>query len=669
MISTQSIIACTNPGCANPINPLGNRVCASCDTPLVHRYLWALGLEATKIHPGEKVANRYEVISQQIWLDTKPGLTPEIPTQLSASTLNYLRLNSSALHIPQTYGVVKLSSNEILLLENAPIDYSGNLYPTITDAWKQATRVRQLYWLWQILELWQTLSPLGLAGSLTIAENIRVKGWCVRLLELKESTQGSLQDLAKVWSPWIANGNPKLSQSLQKILEEMRTDSPDVDSVSKQLNDLLLTAAGELPLYLQVAGATDAGSELSQNEDNCYPKIEENTGNIGENILLNIQENNINDPLLPRVSIVCDGIGGHEGGEVASLLAIQSLKLQIRAFLTEILSQTEIISPDLLKQQLEASLRVVNNVIFASNEEQKRSGLQRMATTIVLAIQVPQKIQKNGNLVSENTHELYLVNLGDSRAYWITPNYCQQLTIDDDVSNREVRLGRAMYRQALERPDATALTQALGTKEAESLHINIQRLIIEEDGILLLCSDGLSDNDWVEHSWQDYGTRILSGEISIYQAVSSWINLANEKNGHDNTSVVITHCRVSSDFPTPAITLETETNLEENLTSNQTEKSSESNTQLQNSEISEITEASEELLDLKIEDEDPQSTTETEITEEKPTRRKSLISLLGLLFLLILGTAAGLFAWRQLAPESFGQSCRQLPQTAQKICP
>jgi protein phosphatase len=665
MISTQSIIACANPECANPINPLGSKVCASCDTPIIYRYIWATGLEATKIRPGEKVANRYEVISQQIWLDTKPALTPEIPAQLSASILNYLRLNPFRLHIPQAYGIVKLQGDEILLLENAPIDYSGNLYPKITETWQEATEVRKLYWLWQILELWQPLSELGLAGSLLIEDNIRIQGWCIRLLELKESTQNSLRDLAEVWSHWIGNTSPKLKlyQSLQKILEEMRSDSPDFLSVKRQVNNLLLIAAGELPLYLKVAGATDAGPGRNINEDNCYP----NSENHGE------ENNNINDLLLPRVSIVCDGIGGHEGAEVASFLAMQSLQLQIRAFLTEILSQTEIISPDLLKQQLEASLRVVNNVIFASNQELKRSGLQRMATTMVMAIQIPQKIQQNGNWVSENAHELYLANIGDSRAYWITPNYCQQLTIDDDVSNREVRLGRAIYRQAMERPDAVALTQALGTKEAESLHFNIQRFILEEDGILLLCSDGLSDNDWVDHSWREYSTKILSGEISLEEAVSSWIDLANQKNGHDNTSVVITHSRVSSDFPTPVITLETQTNLQlenqlENPIDNQTEKISESNTQIQDSEIQD-TKASEELLDLKIQQEEAELTTEAQALEQKSRRRKSLVSLLGLLFLLMGGTVAGLFTWRQLSPESFEQTCRKLPDTVQKICP
>jgi protein phosphatase len=85
----------------------------------------------------------------------------------------------------------------------------------------------------------------------------------------------------------------------------------------------------------------------------------------------------------------------------------------------------------------------------------------------------------------------------------------------------------------------------LGTRDADFLRPAIQRFIVEEDGLLLLCSDGLSDNDWVEQSWEDYGPQVLEGKMSLEAAVQSWIRLANEKNGYDNTSVVATHCRMS----------------------------------------------------------------------------------------------------------------------------
>ena len=623
MISTQRIIYCTNPGCTNPINPVGERLCTSCQTPLVHRHLWVTDLCQANIQPGDKVANRYEVITPQIWLDTQPGLLPDIPEELPKEIIPYLQLYQQRLHLPQVYGFV----GDIILLENVPIDETGNLYPAITDAWTQATAVRQVYWLWQILQLWTPLLELGVADSLLFPDNLRVQGWCVRLLKLVETLHAtslhatSLQHLGECWQPWVAVAKTPVAQGLQKIVQQMCSGQAQLKAIATQLNELLLSAAAELPLTLEVAGATDTGPIIIQNEDTCYPT-----------------DGDRDDPLLPQVSIVCDGIGGHEGGEVASQLAVQSLKLQIRALVTEVSDSTELIPPELLQQQLEASLRVVNNVICNCNNEQKREGTKRMGTTLVMAVQVPQRVQTISGWESENAHELYLANIGDSRAYWMTRNYCQQLTVDDDVAAREVRFVRSLYRLALQHPDATALTQALGTKDGEFLRPWIERFILDEDGILLLCSDGLSDNNWVEQSWQDYGKPVLTGELSLEDAVRKWINLANQKNGHDNTSVVLTHCRVSTGYLVPV------------------PSSVPVHIQQVEPEEPELAESSQALLELDF--------TEPETTDpvKSPGQQKRWMLVGKLLAMLIGGLTLGLFARWQFSSQTFQHTCRQLPQ-------
>ncbi|MHC5597584.1 MAG: protein phosphatase 2C domain-containing protein [Nostoc sp.] len=649
MISTQLVIYCINPRCNSPINPIGDRVCASCQTPLVHRYLWATGSLSAQISPGTKVADRYEVIKQQIWLDTQPGVPPEVPEELPTEVIPYLRLYQERLHLPQAYGFAsnaRADTTDILLLENVPIDKTGSIYPTIVEAWEQATAVRQVYWLWQILQLWTPLSELGLSRSLLVVDNLRVQGWCVRLLELYQTPADeklSLQSLGECWQFWVASAKTSVAKGLQNIVQEMCETEVELEAINIQLNNLLLASAAELPLILKVAGSTDIGPIMAQNEDACYP-----------NALSDLDE-----PLLPQLSIVCDGIGGHEGGEVASKLAVQSVKLQIRALLNEVTEQTVLVPPELLQEQLEASLRVVNNLICARNNQQKRQGRERMATTIVMALQVPQRVQTSTGWQSNNTHELYLANVGDSRAYWITRNYCQLLTVDDDVATREVRFAKSLYRKALLRADASALTQALGTRDSESLRLKVQRFIVEEDGILLLCSDGLSDNNWVEQSWQDYAIPVLAGQLTVEDAVRNWINLANEKNGRDNTSVVLTYCRVSPEYLVPVTPALPEEIIEAEI-------------QEEQEELISLTESSQALLDLGLDldlSEEPVTTPEiprTLIT--KPNGAKRLVMLGGLLALLVGGTSLGLFAWWQINPQGFQQMCRQLPQRVQQVC-
>ena len=521
-------------------------------------YLWAVGEVAAQKPPGTIVSDRYQVVAPHIWSDTKTPTEPYVPALLPDEALPYLQLYGHRLHVPQVYGFCRdeASDREILLLENIPLKNTGDLQPAIFEAWTQASAVRQVYWLWQILQLWTPLLELNVASSLLSPDNLRVEGWRVRLKELIKDSEDpiharasflnpALSNLGQCWLVWVSESKATIADSLTAICETMQQEA-SLQEVSAQLNQLLIEQSAQLPLRLQVVGVTDVGVTRSHNEDTCYP-------------LTAHTRTQPHDELSLRLAIVCDGIGGHEGGEVASQLAVQSLQLQVKALLTEIAQQSDPMPPDLLAEQLAAIVRVVNNMISAQNDEQEREARRRMGTTLVMALQIPQRVKLPGGAVVNNAHELYLVNVGDSRAYWITQQYCHQLTIDDDVVTREIKQGRSLYREVLKRPDAGALTQALGTRDGQFLNPSVQRFVLEEDGLLLLCSDGLSDNGLVEQSWHEYAELILKEKASLESAVQSWVDLANQKNGHDNTSIVLTYCHVSSSLPEMRLSSDTKT--------------------------------------------------------------------------------------------------------------
>jgi len=541
----QPQIFCPNLSCAAPLNALGSKQCQQCHTPLTYRYLWAVGPLAEQSPAGAQLAGRYYVTAPQVWLDTQPGLMPDMLAEWPQAVMPYLHLYPYHLHLPEVYGSYLPTDEPVeratILLERGPLDQNGSLLAALTHSWSTATAVRQVYWLWQLLDLWVPLQMQGVVASLLAADNIRVEGWRVRLCQLitdhpkttapEPNPPFGLADLAHVWLHWVEQARPEIMEPLCQVCSQMQRPEATLEKIQTALNQILIEQAAQLPIEMDVFGCTDAGPQRSHNEDNCYP--------------ITLQGQLDSDGLAPHLALVCDGLAGHEGGEIASQLAIQSFKLQIRTLLDEVRQQQDVLPPAIVMEHLESLLRIVNNLIAAQNDAQGRESRQRMATTLVMALQLPQRPLSATQKRLKNSHELYLVHTGDSRAYWITANYCHLLTVDDVVVTREIRMGRALAREALQRLDANALTQALGTRDAELLQPTIQRFILEEDGVLLLCSDGFSDHNLVEESWQTYVPSLLAGHRSLAEVGQAWFEQATTKNGHDNLSLILIPCRVS----------------------------------------------------------------------------------------------------------------------------
>lgn len=518
-------LQCPNEHC-KAANYESAKYCQQCGTFMPKVYLWAVGAGIEEYQVGEVVAERYLLKSEQVLFDTKPGLPPETQLyEITATTKPYLRLIPYRLQVPQVYGFLPNSADSEILLLEAPIyaegtPLAGQLLPALSDMWQQTTSLRQLHWLWQIAQLWQPLSSEGVVSSLLDLQLLRVEGSLVRLSQLQaDQTQPTLANLGQVWFNLVDKAQPNIAKFLAQLCHSLHKGVLSADSLIAALDRGITELGRSQNRRLVISTQTDPGPTRQRNEDACYPPSGTTTTSP-----------------TPALAIVCDGIGGHEGGNIASQLAIDVLQQVNQLPLNDVTLDTTTIS-----RELERFVQISNDRISQRNDNENRFGRQRMGTTLVMAV--------------EHAHEMYITHVGDSRAYWITRTGCHQLTLDDDVASREVRLGYSLYRTALEQTSSGSLIQALGMSSSATLHPTIQRFVLDEDCIFLLCSDGLSDYDRVEEHWDTAILPTLHGNLQQTDAVTRLIEIGNSQNGHDNVTVALISCKIEYSEPTTPLSV------------------------------------------------------------------------------------------------------------------
>jgi hypothetical protein len=120
-------------------------------------------------------------------------------------------------------------------------------------------------------------------------------------------------------------------------------------------------------------------------------------------------------------------------------------------------------------------------------------------------------------------------------------------------------MGYNLYAYSSQRVDGGALIQALGTRSSDLLVPRVQRLRFDEDFLLLLCSDGLSDFDRVEQLWRSHIHPALSENLSLSGTCKNLIEQANKLNGHDNVTIALIRGRLAPPDPNEeAPTIETQ---------------------------------------------------------------------------------------------------------------
>lgn len=305
--------------------------------------------------------------------------------------------------------------------------------------------------------------------------------------------------------PAIAVNDLLLAAGLDSLegLESIEEDGEEPNDDSGLAD--LPTMALPMKLYrLDEVGRTHVGRQRTHNEDSFFADT---------------QLQRIDSPVGAYVKaqglyILCDGMGGHSGGEVASHLAVMSLRDYFANHWQDDLPDDEVIKAGILQ---------ANQAIFDKNEAEARSGNARMGTTLVLVLVADRHVA--------------VAHVGDSRLYCLNRNGLTQATVDHEVGQREINRG-VEPAIAYARPDAYQLTQALGPRSNEEVAPTITRLTVNQDTLFILCSDGLSDNDLLETYAESYLEPLMRSKADLEEGVADLIDLANEHNGHDNITAI-----------------------------------------------------------------------------------------------------------------------------------
>lgn len=249
----------------------------------------------------------------------------------------------------------------------------------------------------------------------------------------------------------------------------------------------------------ETVSLTDVGPERDHNEDSVYH------GSVGDTR----HEETRYSGTVSDVAIVAvaDGMGGHRAGDVASEEALDAF---VRYLGTSEWDSTEETRRDVLTAAVRAANRHLREMV-AENPE-----LEGMGTTLVGAI------LEDGDAT--------LINVGDSRGYHLYDGDIDQVTTDQSLVQRLVEQGTIEPEEANDHPQKNVLSQALGTND----DVEPDTYQLPLDDVLLLCSDGLSDEvpDHEIHSG-------VAGSSSLEAAAENLVELANERDGSDNVGVAL----------------------------------------------------------------------------------------------------------------------------------
>lgn len=264
-------------------------------------------------------------------------------------------------------------------------------------------------------------------------------------------------------------------QAATRVLQPAYTVrlKPDPDDPAPPMEQTLATWCG----------LTDTGAVRDHNEDafSCM--------SIGESVLF----------------VVADGMGGHDAGEVASRMAVDTVGREV---------QNNVQGQEDPRKLLERAVQRANDAVAGAGTGKGNS----MGTTLTLA------------LVTQD--RAYVANVGDSRTYWIENGSIRQITEDHSLVAKLVSVGKLTREAARNHPRSNLLYRNIGSDGP--VKVDTFQLDLKKGGSLLLCTDGL----WNELTDEEIHA-ICTAETNVKFVCARLVRTANERGGKDNITAVV----------------------------------------------------------------------------------------------------------------------------------
>ena len=243
------------------------------------------------------------------------------------------------------------------------------------------------------------------------------------------------------------------------------------------------------------AGLTDVGRKRNHNEDSFL---------IDEEL---------------QLYVVADGMGGHAGGGTASRIAVETIDQEMRS----------------ARKAPEAPFAADTSLQDSPLPEYLRSAVEKACAAIFKAAQEDPRLAGMGtttiSLCIKGENALF-AHVGDSRAYLVRGDLIQQVSEDHSLVNEQIKAGMITAEEAKHSRFKNIITRSVGFEE--EVQVDVMGLVAKPGDFFILCSDGLAN------LVEDREIReIVSSSSDLKDAPKKLIELANERGGDDNITVIV----------------------------------------------------------------------------------------------------------------------------------